>query len=142
MTLQKDPLKQVALFRTGTKFSLPEATELPVSVVMFSDAARPCHRDQLGFIGGILLRYLATGSIFHFAASRSSFSSGSVKSIGSAEVLAAGRVEDEAKLIASSYSELLGISIHLVCAVDSKDMYFHFLSVMSQKTSRPVVMLR
>ena len=83
---------------------------------------------------------LALYSIFAFW--RSSFSSRSVKSIGSAEVLSAGEAEDEAKIMASTYSELPGISIHLVCAVESKDMYFSLSTCRVQKTSRPVVMFR
>lgn len=46
-----------------------------------------------------------------------------VKSIGAAEILAAGEAIDEGKVLAKAYEVLLGMNIDLLIAVDSKDLF-------------------
>ena len=123
LALQNNLLKQAKRLGSCIKFGLPSESELPVSLLMFSDAARPNERGQLGFIGGLLLGEFDVNSVIHIVSWRSSLSGRPVKSIGSAEVLAAGSAIDEGKLLAKTYSELLDIAVPLRCAVDSKDLY-------------------
>ncbi len=46
-----------------------------------------------------------------------------MKSVGSAETLAAGASIDEGKLLVKAYERLLNVGINLLIAVDSKDLY-------------------
>ncbi|PXF44742.1 hypothetical protein BWQ96_05501 [Gracilariopsis chorda] len=66
---------------------------------------------------------LSLGSVIHTISWSSHKSRRPVKSIGSAEILAAGEAIDEGKLLAKAYSKLLGFEIGLWIVVDSKDLY-------------------
>ena len=90
---------------------------------MFADAGRPSSHGQLGFIGGLLIGKLKAGSTAHTISWSSHLSNRPVKSIASAEVLAAGCAMDEGKIISDSYTKLLGVRVHLHVFVDSKDLF-------------------
>lgn len=94
-----------------------------ISVVVFSDAGRTCDDGQLCFIAGILFGTLSEGSIFHTVSWSSRKSKKPVKSVGAAEILAAGESIDEGKVIAHTYSLLLGFKVKLPIALDSKDLF-------------------
>ena len=63
------------------------------------------------------------GSIFHTLSWYSHKSKRPVKSIGAAEILAAGEAIDEAKVLVKAYQVLFGIHIDLLLALDSKDLF-------------------
>ena len=65
MITQNNLLKRAKRFGTTVKYALPNSKELPASILMFSDAARPSNRGPLGYIRGLLLGDVANGSTFH-----------------------------------------------------------------------------
>ena len=81
---------------TTTKYCRPtEKGEYELSVVVFSDANRQNSSAQLGYIAGLVLGDLQTGSPFHVLGWTSRKSKRPVRSIGSAETIAAGIAIDE-----------------------------------------------
>ena len=108
---------------TQSTFRRPTSGTFDLSVVMFSDAGRPSDYGQLGYIGGMLLGPLKQGSIFHILTWRSHQKSRPTKSSGSAETLAAGNAIDDGKLIVDTLNILLAVGIHLIVAVDCKDLF-------------------
>lgn len=99
---------------------------------VFSDAGRTCDHGQLCFVAGFLVGDLTEGSIFHAISWSSRKSKRPVKSVGAAEILAAGEAFDEGKIIAQAYSTLLGQKIDLIVALDSK---YLFQSLSTQRNS-------
>lgn len=84
-----------------------------MSVWVFSDASRIVDYGQLGMFAGLLIDYFNTGSIFHKFNWSSHKSKKPVKSIGAAEILAAGEAIDDVKVTLQAYKALLeGMSIY------------------------------
>ena len=105
-------------------FKRPEdKNDYRLSIVSFADASRPSDHGQLGLVTGLLIGELEQGSIFHTIQWHSHKSKRPVKSIGAAEILAAGEGIDEAKFLTNAYKALLGVHIDLQLVVDSKDLY-------------------
>lgn len=71
-----------------------------VSVLVFSYAGRSADKPQLCYLPGMLVDEMCEGSIFHLLSLSSHKSHRPVKSIGLAEILAAGEPIDEGKMIA------------------------------------------
>ena len=94
-----------------------------ISVLVFSDANRQDSNGQLGFICGLLVGPFSVGSLFHTISWSSKKSKRPVRSIGSAETIAAGVAIDEGKLLVMSLKLLLGIHVDLRVCVDSKDLW-------------------
>lgn len=90
-----------------------------LTVLLFSDASRMNPGGQIGYISGLLLGEFKKGPVFHTLSWMSRKSPRPVRSIGSAETIAAGFVIDEEKFRAKSYEELLGTNKSLEIAVDS-----------------------
>lgn len=121
---QSNILKIVQRMGSVSTFVRPEQQEtLELAVLIFADAGRPSSCGQLGYVGGLLIGPLCHGSIIHTITWASHLSKRPVKSIASAEVLAAGDAIDDGKLIANVYKVLLGIDVHLYVVVDSKDLF-------------------
>lgn len=93
------------------------------SIIVFSDASRLIDHGQLAFICGLLIGDLKSGSVFHTISWSSHKSKRPVKSIGAAEILAAGAAIDEGKLVRKAFQKLLNVDVTLSIAVDSKDLF-------------------
>lgn len=120
------------LLHTNAQCKQYTSTVQKLSVVVFSDAGRTCGHGQLCFIAGLLIGDFRQGSIFHTVSWSSRKSKRPVKSVGAAEILAAGEAIDEGKIIAQAYSILLGMKMDLLIALDSKDL---FQSLSTQRNS-------
>lgn len=94
-----------------------------LSVLVFADASRSVEHRQLGFVAGLLIGQFNIGSIYHTLSWSSRKSKRPVKSIGAAEILAAGEAIDEGIVLAGAYQVLLGVQADLVIAFDSKDLF-------------------
>jgi len=109
---------------TVIKYCRPEKRgEYEISVVVFSDANRSNSSGQLGFIAGLVIGDFKKDSPFHAFAWASRKSKRPVRSIGSAETIAAGIAIDEGKILALSVLELLNVEAKLRICVDSKDLW-------------------
>lgn len=113
LAVQRALLNQLRKFGTTSTFKRPSKGSYKISVLMFADAGRPSEFGQLAFVGGLLIGPLEKGSVLHTLSWKSGLSKRPVKSIGSAEVLAAGISIDEGKLLSSVFKILLGIDIAL-----------------------------
>ena len=91
-----------------------------ISILIFADAD---DHGQLGMIAGLPIGDFKAGLVFHTLNWSSQKSKRSVKSIGDAEILAAGETIDEGKVLANAYRELLHMEIELLVALDSKDLF-------------------
>lgn len=124
IAIQRSMLKKLCTIGSVSSYTRPElGSQLQLSVLVFCDAARPSDYGQLGTLGGLLLGQLQKGSLFHVLFWNSSLSKRPVKSIASAEVLAAGRGIDEGILVSLALSLLLSTYVPVIIAVDSKDLY-------------------
>lgn len=103
--------------------SAPHDKEHELRVVVFADASRTESYGQVGVIAGLLVDELQDGAIFHATSWLSHKAKRPVKSVPSAEILAAAEGIDEGKTVAATYSELLGMAVKLQVCVDSKDLY-------------------
>jgi len=106
------------------KFKRPsEKGSFDLSVVVFSDASRGNDAGQIGYISGLLIGEFKEGSVFHTLSWMSKKSVRPVRSIGSAEIIAAGIAIDEGKILVKAYETLLKSKLDLRIAVDSKDLW-------------------
>eukprot|EP00171_Calliarthron_tuberculosum_P022021 IDg22021t1 len=109
---------------TAIKFKRPmDSKKYDVSIVTFSDASRSNESGQIAYISGLLIGDLQMGSIFHTLSWTSHKSKRPVRSIGSAEIIAAGGAIDEGKLIAKAFEILLSFQIDYHAVLDSKDLW-------------------
>lgn len=130
-TTVNDLITQINLVRSLKKkstkvlYKRPSPGSYKLSVFAFSDAGRAYNREygQLSFIIGILVGELEKGSTFYLLNWGSSKSKRPIKSIGSAEIMAASQTIDEGKIIKLVISQLLNISIDFWEAIDSKDLF-------------------
>lgn len=90
---------------------------------MFSDAGRSATNGQLCYVTGLLLGDLRHVSIFHTLICSFHKSKRPVRSIGAAEILAAGEAIDKGNNISMTTSLVLGTHIPLHVVLDSKDLY-------------------
>lgn len=102
----KEMIQQINLLRKLKKVCTVATYKCPkpnaskkLSVLVFSDAGRTSDHGQLCFIAGLLVGELTEGSIFHSVSWSSRKSKRPVKSVGAAEILAAGEAIDEGKSI-------------------------------------------
>lgn len=121
---QINVLRLLKKLGTSTSYKRPEnGIDYSPTIVMFADASRKNDVGQLCYIGGILFGELATGSVYHTLSWTSHKPKRPVKSIGSAEIYAAGEAIDEGKVLAKAYERLLGVKTHLWVVVDSRDLF-------------------
>ena len=110
LILQANMLRKLKKIGTVASYKRPGAVdEQNISVVVFSDAGRTSDHGQLCYIAGVLFGGLKEGSIFHTVSWSSRKSKRPVKSVGAAEILAAGESIDEGKIIAQTYLSLIHI---------------------------------
>lgn len=88
-----------------SKFIKPKTGKHEISVLFFSDAARPHKSAQLGFMGGVIVGKVEDKSPFYTISWASHLSKRPVKSSASAEVLAAGAAVEEELLIVGELSQ-------------------------------------
>lgn len=77
-------------------------------------------------MAGLLFEEFQASSVWHTLSWSSHKSKRPVKSIGAAEILAAGEAIDERKVLANAYRVLLDMDIDLMIALDSKDLFETF----------------
>eukprot|EP00171_Calliarthron_tuberculosum_P023065 IDg23065t1 len=94
-----------------------------MSILTFADANKLDATGQLGMITGLLLGDMKGGSVFQVLSWFSKKSRRPVKSVASAEVLAAGYASDEGMLLSQVYSILTNSNVNLRIVVDSKDLF-------------------
>lgn len=123
LTLQCSMLRRLYQLGSNSVYKRPVLGYLQLSVLVFSDAGRAKERGQLEFLCGLLLGELKKGSVFHVLSWSSHLSKRPAKSIGSAEVLAAGSAIDEGILTSSALHVLLNAFIPVIIAVDSKYLF-------------------
>lgn len=99
---------------------------------ILSDAGRHAENGQLCYIAGLLIDEMAIGSIWHVLSWSSRKAKRPVRSIGAAEILAAGESIDEGKNLARTLSDIHGIHVNLFVVVDSRDL---FPSLKTQRNS-------
>lgn len=106
------------------KFKKPDGKDTyKLTLVAFLDANRLNDRIQIGFISGLQFGEFKPGSTFHTICWMSRKSSRPVRSIGTAETIAARFAIDEGKFSAKSYEEPLDVKTDLGIAVDSIDLW-------------------
>ncbi len=108
---------------TTTLYKRPSNGSIELSVLFFADASRKDDHGQFCFLSGLLFGDLKLDSIFHVLSWSSIKSRRPVKSVASAETLAAGEAIDEGKVLVNALAELLNIKIGLWVALDSKDLF-------------------
>ncbi len=116
-------VKQLKKLDTSISYLLPENGFHNVSVLIFADAIHPSDHGQLAFLSGLLFGDLASGSVFHVLSCPSRKLRRPVKSIASAETLAAGEAIDEGKVTVRAFEDLFGFKIQLSIAIDSKEVF-------------------
>jgi len=109
---------------TVIRFRRPkEKGTYKLTIVVFSDASRNNANGQIGYVSGLLFGEFEKGSTFHTLSWMSKKSPRPVRSIGSAETIAAGFAIDEGKMLAKAYNHLLNIEVEVGIAVDSMDLW-------------------
>lgn len=103
-----------------------------LSVVLFTDAGRHHEIGQLSYVAGLVLDDLSLGSLFHSLSWSSYRAKRPVRSVGAAEVLAAGDGIDEGQMLTRTLSSICGVDVRLIVALDSKDL---FTSLSTQRQS-------
>ena len=123
LALQGSMIKKLQRLGSVSTYLSPCSGSHQMSVLVFADAARPNGSGQLGILSGLLIGDFEESSVFHVLSWYSRLSKRPTKSIGSAEVLAAGMAVHEGILISSAFSRLLNANIPVIIAVDSKDVF-------------------
>lgn len=140
MVCQINMLREVKRRRTTITFIRPSDNEpYELNILVFPDAGRLQDTDngQLGFIAGLVVGNTGKNAIFHTLSRTSHKSRRPVRSIGAAEILAAGSDIDEGKVLAQAYKTVLHMNVDLTIAVDSKDL-FNSLSTCRNATDRSI----
>ncbi len=78
-------------------------------MLVFSDASRSVDHGQFGYIAGLLIGNFSISSVFHTLAWGSQKSKRPVKSVASAEILAAGSAIDEGKSLVLALQGLMNV---------------------------------
>ncbi len=125
----KDLVSQINSLRpfkklgTTSLYKRPSNGSFELSILIFADTSRKDDYGQLCFLSGLLFGDLKLDSIFHVLSWSPRKSRRPVKSVASAETLAAREAIDEGKVLVNALTELLNIKIGLWIAVDSKDLF-------------------
>lgn len=116
-------LKLLKKLRSTTSYIRPPIGIHQMSVLVLADGNRKNDYGQLCFLCGIIVGKLSYGSVFHPISWVYHKSRRPVKSVASAEILAAGEAIDEGKVVVNAFNDLLGLDLDLWIAVDSKDLF-------------------
>lgn len=140
LVCQINMLRELKQHGTTVSFIRPtDNSDYQLSILVFSDAGRLKDSDsgQLGFIAGLVVGPIDKHSIFHTLSWNSHKSCRPVRSIGAAEILAAGAGIGEGKVLVQTFQALLRTKVDLSVAVDSKDL-FNSLSTCRNSTDRSI----
>ena len=110
---QINSLKLLRKLGTKTHYKKPGKGCYKISVLVFADASKKDDHVQLCYLSGLLFDDLQTGSVFHALSWCSRKSRRPVKSIASAETLAACKAIGEGEMLVKAISELLDLQIGL-----------------------------
>ena len=117
-------LKHLQKLGTTIKYIRPtEKKDYEVSILVFSDASRKQDDSKLAYVCGILIGEFQVNSTWHILSWSSRKSGKPVKSIATAEIIAASEAIDEGKVIKNAIQFLLNMEIKLILAVDSNNLY-------------------
>lgn len=100
-----------------------------ISVITFTDAARPNERPQLCILSRLVIGEVKEGSLFHPIGWASFLSGSPVKSNGAGETFADGEGSDKRKQLAAVFSHLLGIEVCFLLVTDSKSILRFYFDV-------------
>ena len=120
---QINELKILKKHGTSASYDRPEKRNYDISVLIFADASQHNDHGQLCYLAGLLFGKLKSGSTFHALSWCSHKSQRPVKSVTSAEALAAEEAIDEGKVLVRAIQELLCTKVNLCIVVDSKDLF-------------------
>jgi len=121
---QTNILRVLKKLGTSISYKRPDTgKEFVPRIVMFADASRKSDTGQLCYVGGLMLGDLNSDATFHTISWASHKSKRPVKSIGTAEIYAAGESIDEGKMLCHAYQKLFNADIKLWIIVDSKDLF-------------------
>ena len=137
LVTQTNMLRTLKRLGSVIKFKTPSRGEYDLSILLFADASRRIDHGQIGYLSGLLFGPIGEGATFHLMSWTSHKSKRPVKSIGAAEILAAGAAIDEGKMLVKAYEKLLNVSVAHIVAVDSKDL-FTTLSTCRNATDRSI----
>ena len=123
LVTQINSLRLLQKLGSTITYKRPSKGKYSCSVLVFADASRTIDHGQLGYVAGLLIGEFQEGSVWHTLSWSSHKSKRPVKSIGAAEILAAGEAIDEGKVLVNAYRVLLGMDIDLMISLDSKDLF-------------------
>lgn len=124
LCIQFSRLNKLQKIGTYTYQSCPnDSIAHSLSMVLFCSSGRSGNARQIFLIGGLLIDDLHVGSIFHVISWYSNKAHRPVRSICTAETIAAGEGINVGKTIPQIYSLLLCLQVDLVIVADSKDLY-------------------
>ena len=111
---QGDQLKDAKRLCTTACYKRPvQKSHKKLTFVISADAGRPSTHGKPGFIGGLLIGDLQSGSIVHMITWSAHLSARPVTSIASAEIMETGCAIEEGKVLSDAYSKLFGMKINL-----------------------------
>lgn len=93
------------------------------SILLFFDAGRKVENGQISVLCGLLLCDAEQRAVFHTSSWIYHKSKRPLKSVGVAEILAAGEAIDERKMLRPTLSKLLSVEIDFMLIVDSCDLF-------------------
>ena len=124
LVVQINTLRALKKYGSTIHYTIPPpGSTVDASILVFSDAGRKVDRGQISVLSGLLLGDVKKGCVFHALSWISHKSKRPVKSVGAAEILAAGEAIDEGKLLKFAVSTLLPFTIDFMLVVDSRDLY-------------------
>lgn len=122
--IQAADLRVIKALGSSISFHRPTGNEChQLSITFFADAGRSATNGQLCYIAVLLIGCLPLESIYHVVSWSIHKSKRPVRSIGAAEILAAGEAIYEGKILAFALSLVLGVCIALHLIVESKDLF-------------------
>ena len=97
-----------------------------MSLDVLSDAGLISDSGKLSYVAGILFGDFCQEAVIHLMSWSSHKYKRPVRSIGAAEILAAGEAIDEGKVIKSVIAKVHNFNPDLIVVVDSKDLFTSF----------------
>ena len=113
---------------TSICYVKPKKGDFKLFALINADANQQSDRKQLSYLAGLLFGNLESGSVFRVLSWSSHKSQSPIKSVTSAETLAAGEAIDEGKVLVKALEALLGTELKLWITVDSKDLFSTLLT--------------
>lgn len=108
---------------------------LRASILVFWDARR--NADLASVLAELLLDYVQKDTVFHFLSWIIPKSRSPVKFVGAAEVLAAGEINGEVKMLRLALSTFAPIDINFTVVIDSRDL-LNFFSICTNSDDRSI----